>query len=70
MSENKVWVVLEGYNYEGYSKPEGVFSSKELAEAVAAKRRADKYQPDYVDVFEYEVDVDLDPSPEISNERH
>jgi hypothetical protein len=28
-----VWVALPYYDYEGYGVPEGVFASKELAEA-------------------------------------
>jgi hypothetical protein len=59
----KVWVVLEGYNYEGYGDPQGVFSTEEAAERFAEKIRRGRYPPDSVEVFEMAVDEEAEIEP-------
>ena len=49
----KLWVLIGGWDYEGYDKPAGVFSSKEAAES--AKASAYKGYDD-LDIFEYNLD--------------
>jgi hypothetical protein len=59
VDEMKLYCVIGGWDYEGYSEPEGIFSSRERAEARAEELRNSvmiaKYN--YVDVIEYELDV-------------
>lgn len=53
----KVWVVLEGYDYEGYGRPDGefVFGSKAEAEARKVYLLGRRIHADDVDIFECEV---------------
>ena len=51
----KVWIVIGGWEYEGYAEPSGVFSSKEKANLfVASDKCYNGY--DEIKVLEYEVD--------------
>jgi hypothetical protein len=56
----KVYVVVKGYNYEGYTDPAAVFSKQEDAETFAKSMKIDHHQ--WVDVFERELDSSLDRS--------
>lgn len=49
----KVFVLIGGWSYEGYSEPDGIYSTKEKAEA-AKKDAYDGY--DSLDIMEYEID--------------
>lgn len=49
----KVWVAIGGWNYEGFSKPMGIFSTQEKAKEVADASKG----YGYVEVIEYEIDV-------------
>lgn len=35
----KVYIVLFGYDYEGFGEPEAVFATKEMAEAYVTKKK-------------------------------
>jgi len=50
-----VFVVIGGWNHEGFDEPAGVFSAKEDADKYAAKVEASKSYA-YVDVLEYDID--------------
>jgi hypothetical protein len=49
----KVFVLIGAHNYEGYSEPEGIYSSRQLAEA--AKPHIYPHYDD-IEVQEYELD--------------
>jgi hypothetical protein len=51
----KVFVAIGGHDYEGYSAPIGVYSTKELAEEAFKKMRGSW---DDRDIFEYEIDAE------------
>lgn len=54
--EGKVFVVIGGWDYEGYSDPTGVYSTKEAAELAkqhAANRENHSY--DNLDILEYDL---------------
>lgn len=49
----KVYALIGGWDYEGYSEPDGIFSTKELAEE--AKKKV--YQGyDFLEIHEFELD--------------
>ena len=48
----KVWLVIGGWDYEGYAMPEGVFSTEELAKEALARVRG----YDDKEIVEYEID--------------
>ena len=50
----KLYVLIGGWDYEGYDNPVGVYSAKEKAES--AKGIAYKHY-DSIDVLEYELDA-------------
>ena len=54
----EVWVVLDGYDYEGYGPPCGIFSTKEKAVALRAKIMAREYPPDSCEIFKFLIDDD------------
>lgn len=54
-SSTKVFVIIGGWDYEGYTSPTGVYSSRELADAAVAHARAN-HSYDDLDVLEYTVD--------------
>jgi hypothetical protein len=49
----KVWVVYPDYGPEGYGKPEGVFSSHEIAKCYAA---SDDRAGTLFEIQEHEID--------------
>ena len=55
----KVWIVIGGYDHEGYCDPESVHASKESAEKAKEVLDAKRHGYDDVCVFEMEV-VDVD----------
>lgn len=53
----KVYVVCQGWDYEGESI-EGVFSTKELAQEFVDHRKLNDYGPSgYWEIYEFEVDA-------------
>jgi len=56
----KVYVVVHGYPYEGYTDPAAVFSTLADAERFAKSMKIDRCQ--WVDVFERELDSAVDRS--------
>ena len=48
----KVWIVIGGYDYEGYTEPTGVYSTEALA-----KEGLKHCSGDNRDILEYEIDV-------------
>lgn len=62
---NKVWIVMEAYDYEGYGEPEGVYSNRAAAEAkkaeLLAKLAKNVCGPDDVCIFECIVDGEVLP---------
>jgi hypothetical protein len=56
----KVYVVVQGYDYEGYTDPAAVFSTLESAESFARSMKIDRHE--WVDVFERELDSTVDRS--------
>jgi hypothetical protein len=58
----KVYVVMKGYDYEGYTDPAAVFSTLAVAEKFAKSMKIDRHQ--WVDVFERELDSSSDRSVE------
>ena len=52
----KLSVVVEGFSYEGYDTPFGIFSTRELAEAAQQELRSKEYHADFIEVVEYELD--------------
>ena len=51
----KVWVLVPDFDYEGYGKPEFVFSSRELADAKLHDLLKTSSCP--FEIFEFEVDA-------------
>lgn len=49
----KVYAVLPYYPHEGYGAPEGIFST----EAKARVYIGAKYHPEFLDIFEMELDT-------------
>jgi hypothetical protein len=56
----KVYVVIKGYDYEGYTDPASVFSTLADAERFARGMKIDRHE--WVDVFERELDSSSDES--------
>ena len=54
--KEKVWIVMGGWQFEGYDEPVGVYSTKERAEEVAALVKEKAY--DKVTVFERELEAE------------
>ena len=48
----KVYIVIGGWNYEGYGEPNGVFSTKEKAEECL---KFVKKRYDYAEIMEYTI---------------
>lgn len=58
-----VWIVLEAYDYEGFSSPTGAFSTLAAARAKADEIRAGTAPPDDVVIFECIVDGAVTEAP-------
>jgi hypothetical protein len=56
----KVYVVIKGYDYEGYTDPAAVFSTLAGAESFAKSMKL--WHTEWVDVFERELDSSSDES--------
>lgn len=56
----KVYVVFGGYGYDGYAKPDSIWTTKEAARA----RTQNTHGYDSVDILEYEMDAVADPVEE------
>lgn len=52
----KVFVVIGGWNYEGWSAPMGIYSTREKADAAIAHAR-ENHSYDDLDVLEYDIDI-------------
>lgn len=52
----KIYAVVEGYSYEGYSTPKSAFSTVEAAKEHAAELRKERWPADFIDVIEIVVD--------------
>jgi len=57
----KIWVVLPGYDYEGYGEPEAAFSTAKAAELYIEKQR--KRRLGGREAFELEVDDEASAKP-------
>lgn len=55
--KQKLYALIGGWDYEGYSEPVGIYSSEKKAEA-AKKDAYNGY--DSLEIFEYELDVSKD----------
>jgi len=53
----KIYIALNGWEYEGYIQPTGAFSTIELARAAL---NDDKVKGHYQDIFEVELDLPND----------
>jgi hypothetical protein len=51
----KVYVVIEGFDSEGYSEPNKVFDSLEKAETFRKELYKEVFPADYVDIIELEL---------------
>jgi len=56
MGAQKVWIVCDAYNYEGYGAPLAAFSSEDAARGYAAEVMKQEYPPDSASVFERVLD--------------
>jgi hypothetical protein len=52
----KLYVVIGGWEYEGYSEPTGIYSTREKADA-AVEHASVNHSYNDLDVLEYELDV-------------
>ncbi len=52
----KVYVVVGGWDYEGYSEPTGVYSTKEKADAAKQHARSN-HSYDNLEIMEYDLDI-------------
>jgi hypothetical protein len=52
----KVYAVIQILNWEGCDVPDGIFTSKDVAEKYAKTLRGKKYGADRVEVCEYTLD--------------
>ena len=56
----KVYVVIQSRQYEGCFEPEGIFSTREKAEAVQQRVLSRTYPIGTVEVYEYDLDEEVE----------